>query len=164
MQHGRYFKTWHRCTRWQIYLMRSEKSACSSSYRCIVNWNVYILLTVFIYIFIIDFQRSKGGSSFSEKKSSDMFRPEYIQWQNVARVEIKLLLQGVDKMYLVRVPHLDFCPHKSLMQQGVIFIIWHSDTRWQIYQMRSADISMFIIIQMYRKRKVTYYEQCWSFF
>ena len=64
----------------------------------------------------------------------------------------------------MRVPHLDFWPHKSLIQQGVIFIIWHSGTRWRIYQMRAADISMFIIIQMYRKRKVTYYELCSIFF
>ena len=30
--------------------------------------------------------------------------------------------------------------------------------------MRSADISMFIILQMYRKLKVTSYELCSSFF
>ena len=105
-----------------------------------------------------------------------MFRPEYIQWQNVARVEIKPYVFSYknDNFVITRgrqnvtsecsLPHLDFWPHKSLMQQGVIFIIWHSDIRWQIYQMRSTDISKFIIIQMYRKRKVTYYELCSSFF
>ena len=30
--------------------------------------------------------------------------------------------------------------------------------------MRSSDISILIIIQMYKKRKVTYYELCSSFF
>ena len=40
----------------------------------------YILRAVLIYLFNIDFERSKGGSIFSEKiRASDMFRPEYIQ-------------------------------------------------------------------------------------
>ena len=60
------------------------------------------------YFFINDFQRSKGGSTISEKKLGFRYvSSECIQWQNVARVEIKrfitirmttLLLQGVDKM------------------------------------------------------------------
>ena len=34
----------------------------------------------FYLFFNIDFQRSKGGSTFSKKqKTPDMFRPEYIQ-------------------------------------------------------------------------------------
>ena len=60
-------------------------------------------------VFYIYFQCSKGESTFLKKKikTSDMLRPEYIQWQNVASVEFKLFitlimitlfLQGVDKM------------------------------------------------------------------
>ena len=108
------------------------------------------------------------GLRFLKKiKTSDMFRPEYMQSQNAARVVLKLLttmkiitllLKGVDKMKLVREPYSNFWPHKSLMQQGRLLIIWHSVTRYQIYHMRSADISMRIIIQMNRKRKITYYE------
>ena len=68
----------------------------------------YILRTVLIYFFNIDFQRSKGGSIFLKKiETLDVSRLEYIQCQNVARVVLKvfitmimitLLLQEVDKM------------------------------------------------------------------
>ena len=37
-----------------------------------------------------------------------------------------LLLQWVDKMQLVKVPHPDLCPHKSFMQQLIGFQMGHS--------------------------------------
>ena len=99
------------------------------------------------FFFNIEFQCPKGGYTFNEKT---------LNLTSVSSWIYQMTKCGQ------RVPHLDFWTHKSLMQQGVIFIIWHGGTRWQIYQMRSAD--MFIIIQMYRKRKVTYYELCSSSF
>ena len=53
----------------------------------------------------------------------------------------------------MRVPHPLFWPHKSFTQQGRFFLIWYSVIRWPMYQMKSTDISIIIIIEMYRKRQ-----------
>ena len=36
---------------------------------------------------------------------------------------------------------------------GMIILIWNSVVRWPMYQIKSTDISMIIIIEMYRRRK-----------
>ena len=49
--------------------------------------------------------------------------------------------------------HSDLWPHKSFMQQDKVFITWYDGTRWQIYKMKTTDISMLIILHMQSKRK-----------
>ena len=51
----------------------------------------YILRTVFFLI--LTFSALRVGLRFFEKiQTSDMFRPEYIQWQKMARVVLTLVI------------------------------------------------------------------------
>ena len=43
--------------------------------------------------------------------------------------------------------------NNSFMQQDKVFISWYDGARWQIYKMKTIDISMLIIIHMQSKRK-----------
>ena len=170
MQQGSFFLIWHNCTRWHIHHMKPADISMLISIHIYSKRKRYILRTVLIF-FNIDFQRSKGGSTFFSKKikTSYMFRPEYLQWQKVARVVltlvisirmITLLIQGLDKVWEYPIRNFDLI---SPTCNKLVFLIWHSGTTWHIYQMRSVDICMLIIIQIYRKGNVTYYELCSSF-
>ena len=64
---------------------------------------------------------------------------------------------------IVRVPHPDLWPHKSLVPQDKVFLTCYGGTRWQIYKIKTTDISMLIIIHMQRKRK-SYTRTLWLFF
>ena len=70
------------------------------------------------FFLILIFSALRVGLRYLKKiKTSDMFRPEYMQSQNAARVVLKLLttmkmitllLKGVDKMKLVRETYPNF--------------------------------------------------------
>ena len=120
----------------------------------------YILLTMLIFFFNIDFQRSKSVFTLDEIiYTSQMFHPEYIPRTSVARSGFKIVYNFSNDEYVMTRGRKNVTSestpstHNSFIQQCGIILIWYSGTRWPMYQMRSTDINIIIIIQMYSKRQ-----------
>ena len=129
----------------------------------------YILRTVFFLI--LTFSALRVGLRFFEKNQNFRYVSSWVDSVTKggksginAGFKYKndnFVIQGLDKMWEYPIRNFDLI---SPTFNKFFFLIWHRGTRWHIYQMRSADIYMLIIIQLYRKGKVTYYELCSSFF
>ena len=141
-----FFLTWYGGNRWQIYKIKRTDISMFINIHIQSKRKSYILRNLWYFLLeILTFSALGVGSCF------------FLKYHNFPYVSSGMYLMTICGKNCNKTVY-------SYKNKDYVTRRWYGGTRWQIYKIKTTDISMLIIKHMHSKRKSYILRTLWFFF